>query len=132
MNKKVEMGKQYKSSTPDGLFDGVAFKRVLAVDCVSAYPVAVELEDGVILRFTEDGYYYSDRMSYCHNLIEVSPYADFKTDSTWLAEHDAEVRRKVLEEAYKEVDCGITHVRWALEIISRMIEQPDALEDKNV
>jgi len=46
------------------------------------------------------------------------------TDSTWLAEHDKEVRRKVLNEAYKEVNCGITHVRWALEIIHRMADQP--------
>jgi len=48
------------------------------------------------------------------------------TDSTWLAEHDKEVRRKVLNEAYKEVNCGITHVRWALEIIHRMAEQPES------
>jgi len=50
-----------------------------------------------------------------------------QSSDTWLADHDKEVRRKVLNEVYKEVDCGITYVRWALEIISRMAEQPDAL-----
>jgi len=46
-----------------------------------------------------------------------------QSSDTWLADHDKEVRRKVLNEAYKEVDCGITHVRWALEIISRMAKE---------
>jgi len=56
-------------------------------------------------------------------IVQMANKALASTNSTWLAEHDKEVRRKVLNEAYKEVDCGITHVRWALEIISRMAEQ---------
>jgi len=67
-----------------------------------------------------------DRDEFVKYIIGVKAFAS--TDSSnWLAEHDAKVRREVLEEVYKEVDCGITHVRWALEIISRMAEQPDAL-----
>ena len=46
--------------------------------------------------------------------------------SNWLQEQKAQWRREVLEEVYKEVDCGITHVRWALEIIHRMAEQPES------
>jgi len=46
--------------------------------------------------------------------------------SNWLAEQKAQWRREVLKEVYKEVNCGITHVRWALEIIHRMAEQPES------
>ena len=58
--------------------------------------------------------------------LRIADEALASTNSTWLAEHDDEVRRKVLEEVYKEVNCGITHVRWALEIIHRMAKQPES------
>jgi len=80
MNKKVEMGKQYKSSTPGGLFYGRAFRRVLAVDCVGILPVAIELDDGEVYKFTEYGYRLADNINNPYNLIEVTPYADFKKD----------------------------------------------------
>jgi len=80
MKNKVEMGKQYKSSEPAGLFDGIAFRRVLAVDCIGKYPVAIEFENGEILRYTEDGYWRVDNLNNSYNLIEVTPYDDFKTD----------------------------------------------------
>jgi len=95
MKNKVEMGKQYKSSTPgglfngaDGLFNGAAFRRVLAIDCAGDCPVAIELEDGSILTFTEDGYYFADRRQDYYDLIEVSPYADFKTDERVMISND--------------------------------------------
>jgi len=80
MKTKVEIGKQYKSIAPDGLFNGAAFRRVLAIDCAGDSPVVIELENGSILTFTEDGYYFADRRQDYYDLIEVSPYADFKTD----------------------------------------------------
>ena len=59
--------------------------------------------------------------------VEAARLLNASTDSSnWLAEQKAQWRREVLEEVYKEVNCGITHVRWALEIIHRMAEQSES------
>ena len=61
------------------------------------------------------------------DVIDIAQKAIASTDSSnWLAEQKAQWRREVLEEVYKEVNCGITHVRWALEIIHRMAEQSES------
>ena len=88
MKNKVEIGKQYKSSAPDGLFAGTAFKRVLAVDCAGSYPVAIELADGRIDKFTEDGYFSISKGNSAWNLIEVTPCADFKKDEQVMVSED--------------------------------------------
>jgi len=88
MKNKVEMGKQYKSSSPDGLFYGRAFRRVLAVDCAGDYPVAIELADGRVEQFTEYGHYFLGNTGHQLDLIEVSPYADFKTDDKVMVSDD--------------------------------------------
>jgi len=88
MKNKVEMGKQYKSSAPNGLFGGAAFRRVLAVDCAGDYPAAIELGDGRIINFTENGYFLDVKSDHQYNLIEVSPYADFKTDDKVMVSND--------------------------------------------
>jgi len=62
-----------------------------------------------------------------YKVVPLIEKALASTDSSnWLAEQKAQWRREVLEEVYKEVNCGITHVRWALEIIRRMAEQPES------
>jgi len=117
MNKKVEMGKQYKSSAPDGLFHGVAFRRVLGIDCTGNYPVAIEIENGEVLKFTEDGYFSVSKGNSVWDLIEVSPYADFKTDDRVMVSDDRAKWSK--RYFYKEIDgaawCfdnGVTSWTW--------------------
>ena len=74
---KIEMGKQYKSSSPDGLFDGRKFRRVISIDCAGDFPVVVEISTGMLITFTSDGRYRNGTTN-PYDLIEVTPFSDFK------------------------------------------------------
>ncbi len=84
---KIEMGKQYKSSAPDGLFAGSKFRRIIAIDCNGLYPVLVELDNGYLHKFTADGQcFFNEQSSY--DLIEITPYSDFKRGDPIMVSND--------------------------------------------
>lgn len=69
---KIEMGKQYKTR-------GGYPVQILCVDGPHEdYPV-VAILDNAVLAFTIDGHYSSGTPS-ARDLIEISPYEDFKID----------------------------------------------------
>ena len=73
---KIEMGKKYRTR------GGVKVNRVLCVDRRDgAYPVVVELELGEIEVYTTEGQaIYNNDSEHYLDLVEVSPYEDFKVD----------------------------------------------------
>ena len=79
---KIEMGKQYKSSAPDGLFDTpegrAAFDKVLTTDAAEPYPVVIQLKNGRIASVTSTGGWYLVSDTHPNDLIEVTTFSDFK------------------------------------------------------
>ena len=79
---KIEMGKQYKSSAPDGLFDTLlgrsAFDRVLTVDAAAPYPVRIQVKNGCVFAMTESGYFNHVSPGHPNDIIEVTPCSYFK------------------------------------------------------
>lgn len=82
----IEIGKQYQ--TRDG-----KQVRILCVDIkTEEYPVAaLVLDEGQesLQRFTADGRYYENRANHESDLVEVSPYAEFKIDEPVLVRNAA-------------------------------------------
>lgn len=68
---KIELGKKYR--TMDGR----------SVDLLAIRPELhqriIGIVDNAIEQWHEDGFYFDDEES-CYDLIEVTPYADFKVD----------------------------------------------------
>lgn len=93
---KIEMGKQYKSSAPNGLFEfkdeRAAFDRVLTVDAAEPYSVYIQLNNKAVICFTSDGYYI-DGQRHIYDLIEVTPYSDFKRNEPVMV-RDGDVWRR--------------------------------------
>jgi len=75
---KIEMGKKYKSK--NGEFTAEA----LCVDLKSEYPCVMRCiyndQTENVIKYTVDGFFLADKRNDERNLIEVSPYADFKID----------------------------------------------------
>ena len=99
---KIEMGKQYKSSAPDGLFKAagkrVEFDRILTIDAKLPYPVWMQLKDGTVMSLTGNGYFFASTdgiPDLLPALIEVTPYSDFNRgepvmvsdDTRWIHRH---------------------------------------------
>ena len=77
------MNKKYRTR------NGIKVNRVLCVDGIEKiYPVVAELEDGRVYRYTNSGQYYaSNRVDL--DLVEISPYEDFKIDDPVMVKNNA-------------------------------------------
>ena len=105
MTNKISMDKKYRTRS------GIAIRRILCVDRGgSVYPVVAETEGGTILFSTEHGYQGSAGDTSSYDLIEVSPYEDFKIDDKvmvsnnetfWVRAHFAGVNSEGLPTAFK-------------------------------
>lgn len=85
---KIEMGKKYKqrNGTP---------VRVLCMDSGDKdYPVLAVTPEGRPCSYTTSGEYLVGNSSGCLNLVEVSPYEDFKVDDKVMVKDVDEVWAK--------------------------------------
>jgi hypothetical protein len=71
MTNLIQMNKQYK--TKSGLP-----VRVLCVDCENKYYPVVAIVDGDVFTYTKEGYFDGEAYPDDYDLVEVSPYDDFK------------------------------------------------------
>ena len=80
MSKLIEMGKKYTSNGEPVTIRYVDGKN-------ASYPVLAEFEDGGVAIFSAEGEYGSQESS-VYNLVEVSPYADWKIDQKIMVSED--------------------------------------------
>jgi hypothetical protein len=86
---KIEIGKKYQTKS------NIKVKRVLCTDAAAPFSVVVLLENGKIIRTTEHGEYYEVEIPHDFDLVEVSPFSEFKDgDPVMVRDNDMQVWRK--------------------------------------
>lgn len=90
MTNKISMDKKYRTRS------GIVIRRILCTDRVgSVYPVVSETEGGTILFSTEHGHEVSSGDTSPYDLIEVSPYEDFKIDDPVMVSNNGTIWDKM-------------------------------------
>ena len=86
MSKLIEIGKKYTSNGRP-----VTIRYVDGKD--ARFPVLAEFEDGGVGCFSPEGH-YSNPLASAYDLVEVSPYADWKIDQKIIVSDDGVMRLK--------------------------------------